>query len=99
MALLESEQGYFCVRSAGSHGEADIVALHKSRPTLLIQVKTDKRGPFANFGPASRAELLAAAEACGEGVRAVLLHWPPNESPKWLYADEGEWPDAKGEAA
>jgi Holliday junction resolvase len=36
---LEGE-GYFVVRSAGSHGPVDLVAIKGSSPTLLVQCKT-----------------------------------------------------------
>ena len=33
------EEGYFVVRSAGSHGPADLVALKGGFPTMLVQCK------------------------------------------------------------
>lgn len=36
---LEGE-GYFVVRSAGSHGPVDLVAMKADTPTMLVQCKT-----------------------------------------------------------
>ena len=38
------EQGYYVVRSAGSHGVADLVALSRCS-VILIQCKSGKTGP------------------------------------------------------
>ncbi len=58
----------------------------------LIQVKTDKAGPFANFRPKDRAELSALAAQTG-GV-AELWHHPAHGKCRiWL---ESEWPDGPG---
>lgn len=97
--LLEAE-GWAVTRGAGSHGCADLwAALRHGRVGLvqdvtvlrLIQVKTDKRGPFANFGPKDRGELSALAAQTGG--TAELAHWPPRGELRW-YA-ESEWPALK----
>lgn len=88
--LLE-EQGYWTCRAAGSFGDADVVALKDGQPPLLVEVKSTTAGPFHSFGPAQRAELIAAARQCG-GI-AQLCWWPPRQRPRW-YA-EWQWPAAK----
>lgn len=89
--LLEAE-GYWCIRAAGSLGDADIVAI-KANPlggsiVKLIEVKSDVAGPFAHFGPAARAELISAAVATG--ATPLLCHWPPRKQPRWLHVRD--WP-------
>lgn len=39
-AILE-DRGYTVWQSRGSHGEADLIALKRHSPTLLVQVKTN----------------------------------------------------------
>lgn len=89
--LLEAE-GYWTARAAGSFGDADVVAL-RGHPTagcdaLLVEVKSDVRGPFAHFGPDARAELIAAAVK--SGARPVLCYWPPRKQPQWIAVHD--WP-------
>ncbi len=89
-------------RGAGSHGCADLWAA-QATPDMageialsaeiwtqlrLIQVKTDKAGPWANFRPKDRAELSALAAQSG-GV-AELWHWPSRG--KCHIILESEWP-------
>ena len=64
---------------------------------LLVQVKSDhqKFGPFNNFGPKDRAELLADAEKAGG--RATLAYWPPRGKLTWI--DPDQWPENRQEAA
>jgi Holliday junction resolvase-like predicted endonuclease len=85
------QRGYFCVRSAGSHGPVDVVAL-RNGGGWLVQVKSDSKdyGPFNNFGPKEREELRAAAAAAG--LPPMLLWWPPYGSLTWI--PETSWPDA-----
>ncbi len=97
--LLESE-GWAVTRGAGSHGCADLWAakLEKYAPDWrfevqatylrLVQVKTDKSSPWANFRPKERRELSALAAQTG-GI-AELLHWPANGKPTWY--QERDWP-------
>ncbi len=107
--LLEAE-GWAVTRGAGSHGAADLWAAKQEirigprstllttelRPYLrLIQVKTDKRGPFANFGPAERAELSALAAQTG-GI-AELWHWP-SRGKLQVYLEDS-WPARRKDAA
>lgn len=86
------QRGWVVARSAGSRGAADLVCVRAGGYTpILCQVKTDKAGPFANFGPEARRELLAEAQQAG--ARALLLWWPPRGPKRFLYADEGGWPN------
>lgn len=62
-ASLE-EDGYFAVRSAGSKGKVDIVAV-KPGQLLFVQAKTD-----GLISPAERAELLRIARR-GEALPIV----------------------------
>ncbi len=98
--LLESE-GWAVTRGAGSHGCADLWAAKAesydngrggalARYLRLIQVKTDKAGPWANFRPKDRAELSALAAQTG-GV-AELWWWPPRDECRILREDS--WPSA-----
>lgn len=62
------QDGYFCVRSGGSHGVADVVAL-KPGQVLLIQAKIDGELPAAEWN-----ELFAIALQIGA---VPLLAWRP----------------------
>lgn len=97
---LEKE-GWAVTRGAGSHGCADLwaskawshAANFKPNPghythLRLIQVKTDKRGPFANFGPKARQELSALAAQTG-GI--AELWWHPANKPCKIYTED-DWP-------
>ncbi len=86
--LLRAE-GYSVNRTPGSHGVADVIALKAGYVSQLIQLKTDKAGAFAHFGPAARREL--AEEARRAGARAVLVWWPGDrKGPRFLR--EKDWP-------
>lgn len=88
--LLEAD-GYWTCRAAGSLGDADVIALKPDVPPLMVEVKSTAGGPWEHFGPADRAELLAAAERAG--ARAVLCWWPPFKEMRFIYPDE--WPEAR----
>ena len=62
------QDGYFCVRSGGSHGVADVVAL-KPGQILLIQAKIDGNCTVAEWN-----ELFATALQLGA---VPLLAWRP----------------------
>jgi Holliday junction resolvase len=94
--LLESE-GWAVTRGAGSHGSADLWAgkahwshgMRVKKPELrLIQVKTDRSGPYANFRPAERRELLALAKQTGGQAE---LHWWPARGKRRILL-ESDWP-------
>lgn len=90
VAELLRDDRWEVVRAAGSHGPYDLMCLHVGETPLLVQVKSDARGPFAHFPPAERMALLAAAHRAG--ARAVLCWWPPDRRtvPTWLYPED--WP-------
>lgn len=93
-AMLE-QQGYWVARAAGSLGDADLIALKAGQRPILVEVKSTTRSAFADFGPADRAELLAAAEKAG--ADAVLIWWPPRREPTWWWPRD--WPaDRRGAA-
>ncbi len=50
--------GYWCMRSAGSHGHADVVALRRGRRPMLVQCK----GGGVD-GPKKRMALAALADS------------------------------------
>ncbi len=58
----------------------------------LIQVKTDKAGPWANFRPKDRRELSELAAKTG-GI--AELWWHPARGKCRIYL-ESEWPDGPG---
>lgn len=91
---MESED-WFVVRAAGSLGNADLVALKEGQRPRLIEVKTDVVGPFANFRPADRADLLLAAKIAGADA---WLYWrPPRGTGRWFPVTD--WPPVKAVAA
>lgn len=61
------KRGYYVIRSAGSKGKIDLVALIDG-DVLLIQCKRDGRLP-----PAERKELLAIAAKYGSGNTYAVL--------------------------
>ncbi len=88
VALLRAD-GYSANRTPGSHGVADVIALRVGYIPRLLQLKTDRAGPFAHFGPAARRELLD--EARRAGARPELVWWPPDrKGPRYLH--EKDWP-------
>jgi len=61
--------GWVVIRSAGSLGVADIVALRKGNTPALVSCKLSAR-----IGPDERAALIEAADRAG--ARAVVAHRP-----------------------
>lgn len=84
--LLRAER-YVVYRSAGSHGNADLVAMKVGEPVRLIQVKSSKR-PFEHFRPAEREAL--EREALAAGAAPFLCHWPAHGTLR--YYGRFEWP-------
>ena len=84
------EDGWWVCRAAGSLGDADLVAGRRDKRPMLLEIKSDKAeyGPFNNFGPKDREELLAAAEKTGWD--AWLVYWPPYGEWKWI--SPASWP-------
>ena len=76
VAEMLRSQGWIVMRSAASHGPADLIAM-KDGEVRLLQVKTDVRGPWANFGPKDRGELRCMADQAG--AAAELIYWPANK--------------------
>jgi Holliday junction resolvase len=85
--FLENED-WFVTRAAGSLGEADLVALKAGETPRLIEVKSDRAGPYANFRPRDRDGLRLAARLAG--ADAWLCWWPPRAQMHWI--PEKEWP-------
>lgn len=84
IARLAVASGWIVYRAAGSHGNADLVALKRAHVPLLLQVKGDAVSPWAHFGPEDRAEL--EREARFAGARAFLV-WVPSRRPvEWFSA-------------
>lgn len=81
-------QDWWVIRAAGSLGDADLVALKAGRRPLFVEVKSDVDGPYANFRPKDRADLIAAASLAG--AEATLCWWPPHGQPRWI--PSAEWP-------
>jgi len=89
-------------RGAGSKGCADLWAgrtgpwfdgfnwhgAGEKTVLRLVQVKSDRSGPYAHFGPRERRELASLAKQTGG--TAELWHWPPHK-PCRVYL-ESEWP-------
>lgn len=87
-AERQEADGWSCTRSAGSHGVADVVCC-RAGVILYEQVKSDRAGPYAHFGPAERREL--AGEATRAGAQARLIWWPPDgKGPRVI--PQAEWP-------
>ncbi|MDG7037388.1 MAG: hypothetical protein JRM72_08410 [Nitrososphaerota archaeon] len=54
------DDGWFVTRSSGSHGPADLVALKRGRPPLLVQCKANGR-----ISPEEREELVKVSKSVG----------------------------------
>lgn len=80
--------GYSAIRTPGSLGVMDVIALKAGLRPRYEQVKTDPY-PYQHFGPAERRALLAEAERAG--ADAFLCHWPPDRrGPRFILPSE--WP-------
>ena len=82
------DQDWFCIRTPGSKGAMDIVALRDGSRPRLIQVKGDAAGPFASFGPAARERLVGEAKIAG--AEPWLAWWPRRGDLMWL--PQSQWP-------
>lgn len=71
------DRGWLVIRSAGSHGIADLVALQRGRRTRLIQCKIGKSA----FNAADAEALRAAAHAAG--AIGVLVRRRPRQAWEW----------------
>lgn len=73
------ERGYDCIRSAGSKGAADVVAIHDAE-ICFVQVKMSEKN---RVSPAEREQLLRIAGRAGgqgRGVYALTAHKEPDPS-------------------
>jgi Holliday junction resolvase len=86
--LKLQDDDWFVVRTAGSFGDADLVALKTGHQPRLIEVKSTAGGPYEHFGPTERETLRLAAELAG--ASAELAWWPPRGQLRFIPANE--WP-------
>jgi len=83
-----ADDDWLCVRTPGSKGAMDIVALRVGNRPRLIQVKGTTAGPFSDFGPAAREALREAGRISGAEV--WLAWWPKHGQLHWF--PESDWP-------
>jgi Holliday junction resolvase len=88
LAAQLGEEGWYVLRSAGSKGWADLIALKAGRRPRMIEVKSVSGGDFAGFPPAKRRQMIEAAKQAG--CEAWLVTWPKHKKPKWIPACD--WP-------
>lgn len=88
MAAKLSEDDWWCLRAAGSHGVADLICLKADRRPMMLEIKSNSGSPFAGFGPAKRRALLDAARKAG--AMPFLVNWPKHKQPVWYGVDQ--WP-------
>lgn len=88
VAARLTAESWYVMRAAGSHGEADLIALKAERRPMMLQIKGTAGGPFSGFPPAERAALLDAAQRAG--AVPFLVHWPKRGKERWYGVDE--WP-------
>lgn len=82
-------QGWVVTRAAGSRGDFDLMACRHG-DIQLWECKSNKAGPFSDFGPAKREALTQAATAAGG--TPFLVWWPyDRQGPRILPGQE--WPD------
>lgn len=81
-------EGWWAMRSPASKGCVDVVALKAGHRPRFYEVKSTEAGPFHSFGPADRAELLAAAKLAG--AVAELCFWPTRCEPQFI--SPADWP-------
>jgi Holliday junction resolvase len=85
---LLQDDDWFVVRTAGSFGDADLIALKAGHQPRLIEVKSTAGSPYERFGPTERASIALAAELAG--ATAELAWWPPHGQLRFIPANE--WP-------
>jgi Holliday junction resolvase len=102
---LLAEDGWFGLCGRASRGPADILAIRHpayevgglqepSRHggnTILVQVKSDKGNPYANFRPHERQVLVALSREFF--ANAWLAWWPPHGRLSWI--PSSAWPVGK----
>ena len=84
---LKEKQGWVCIAAKGSLGPVDLVAIRRGL-IEFIEVKSTVDGPYKNFSPQDRQELLEVAGRAG--AVPILCWWPPRCEPQWITS--GEWP-------
>jgi Holliday junction resolvase len=82
------DDDWFVIRTAGSFGACDLVALKAGRTPRMLEIKSTAGGPYERFGPAER-ELLRTAAALA-GASAELAWWPPRGQLRFI--PSAEWP-------
>jgi Holliday junction resolvase len=82
------DEDWIVIRTPGSKGAMDLVALRDGDRPRLIQVKGTAAGPFSDFGPEARAALLAVADMAG--AVAELAWWPRQGTLRFI--PSAEWP-------
>ena len=82
------DDDWFVVRTAGSFGACDLVALKAGYHTRFIEVKSTAGGPYEHFGPTERETLRTAAYLAG--ASAELAWWPPRGTLRFI--PSSEWP-------
>ena len=89
--FLEAD-GWVVVRAAGSLGPVDLVAMHRGRFPMFVQVKADRRSAWHNFPPEDRLELAELARQAG--AEAWLAWYPQDRRPaQWI--PERDWPTTR----
>jgi hypothetical protein len=98
-------EGWVVIRA--SMGIVDLVLMRKTEiawfsgirlpipEVRLVQVKSTAGGPYKNFSPAERAELISMARAIAG--TAWLIWWPPHKP--WQWISESEWPEDRSAPA
>ena len=90
MADHLQERGYVVGSRRHVGGAGDLLAVHESLSSTLIEVKTTAGGPWERFGPVARHDLYTTATR----VRArPCLAWAPRgdlAALRFIYAED--WP-------
>lgn len=78
-------------------GAGDVLTIGPSGERWLIEAKTTKAGPFADFGPAKRQEMRVACARFN--LKGWLVWRAPGQSTQWIPLEA--WPvnESKGEKA
>ena len=90
--ILEAD-GWVVVRSAGSLGPVDLVAIRCNGWQIkvrFVEVKSTVTA-YSHFGPADRAEMLDVTKRAG--ASAYLAWWPKGGKLRWVHSSE--WPAIK----
>lgn len=82
------DDDWLVIRTPGSKGAMDLIAIRDGNRPRLVQVKGTAAGPFSDFGPAAREKLRGEAKL--GGADALLAWWPKRGKLHWF--DESEWP-------